>query len=220
MSAIEAWELVTRIAGFTILAAAWIAAVQGAAAGHLRPPGRSIGLARRFGAHAVYLLGAIPYFAICALLWRALPIDLAAAARVACLLAGSILGAAGAVLYLGGRHALGSMYNVSSSLGSELYADHRLVESGPYALVRHPMYVGLMLAAAGGLLVYRTWTLVFMTVTLVGAVVKAHREELLLAAEFGESWKAYADRVSAWIPSLRQRPTKEVVDDRIIASGT
>ncbi len=211
---IDRVELAVRIAGFALVAVAWVTAAAGAAAAGRRSAGRTSGLARRVPAHIVYLLGAIPYFAICALLWRPLPFGVDGFARIACLVLGAMLGAAGAAMYLGGRRTLGTMYNVSSSLGSELWADHRLVTTGLYAHVRHPMYVGLFLAAAGGLFVYRTWTLVFMALTLAGTVVKARHEERLLAAEFADRWDAYARRVPAWIPRLNPHRVEEVANDR------
>jgi protein-S-isoprenylcysteine O-methyltransferase Ste14 len=92
------------------------------------------------------------------------------------------------------------MFGVSSSLTAELYEGHRLVDDGPYAFVRHPMYLGVMLAAFGALLIFRTWTMVFYTLTSLGLIVRARREEDLLAAEFGEQWTSYKDRVPGWIP--------------------
>lgn len=218
MNALEISELLVRSAGVALVGVAWVAAAAGASEVSTRRTGRTSGLATRMPGPSVYLLGAIPYFAVCIVLWRPLPIDLTQSGRVICVVAGGLLGAAGAALYLGGRRALGSMYNVSSSLGSELYADHELVTNGPYAYVRHPMYLGLMLAATGGLLVYRTWTLGFMAAALVGAAIKAGGEERLLAAEFGPDWFTYAERVPAWIPHMRH-PRKEVLDDRLTTSG-
>lgn len=210
------WETWVRAAGLVVLAAAWMGAAVGARSGALRRAGRAAGMARRLRAHLVYALGAVPYFAVCALLWRRLPVSPPVAARVVLLVAGSLLGAAGGALYLLGRRELGRMYNVSSSLGCELYAEHTLVTSGPYARCRHPMYAGLFLAALGGLMVYRTWTLVFMILTLPGAVLKARREEQLLDAEFGRDWERYADAVPGWIPHSRIR--KEVNHGRQTAA--
>jgi protein-S-isoprenylcysteine O-methyltransferase Ste14 len=96
------------------------------------------------------------------------------------------------------------MYRTASGLGVQLHAEHRLITFGPFALVRHPLYLGLQLAALGGFLLYWTWTLVFVTVSFLGLVIRARREEQALAAEFGEGWDAYCQRVPAWIPRLRR----------------
>lgn len=201
-----------RIAGFAVLAGCWVSAAAGAMQGAGAPTGRAGRLARRWRAHTVYLVGAVPYFAICGLLWRPLPVSLSAGGRVAALTAGAALGASGGALYLWGRLTLGDMYNVASSLGVELYRHHRLVTAGPYRRLRHPMYAGLFLGALGGLLVYRTWALVFMLATLPGAVVKARLEERLLAEQMGEEWSAYARLVPAWFPRPTLRLSRETTE--------
>jgi protein-S-isoprenylcysteine O-methyltransferase Ste14 len=195
-----AFETAVRVAGFVVLGACWITAAAGAMRGAGVPAGPAARLAGRLRAHTVYLMGAVPYFAVCGLLWRPLPVSLPTTWRVAALATGALLGAAGGGLYLWGRLSLGDMYNVASSLGVELYRDHRLVTNGPYRCLRHPMYAGLFLGGLGGLLVYRTWALVFVLATLPGAVVKARLEDRLLAEELGTQWDAYARRVPAWIP--------------------
>ena len=108
-------------------------------------------------------------------------------------------------MVLWGRLTLAEMYNVSSSAGVQLYADHRLITHGPFAIVRHPIYLGILLTSTGGLLVYRTWTLLFTTVSFLGLVVRARREEQALAAEFGEEWEVYCRRVPGWAPRILRR---------------
>jgi protein-S-isoprenylcysteine O-methyltransferase Ste14 len=168
-----------------------------------RSTGRSVGRPyRAMPWPAVAVLGA----AYCALLvwaWRPLPVRLPAAGRWAALVLGAAFYWAGLGLVLWGRVALGAMYGVSSAAGAELYAGHRLVTTGPFRFVRHPMYVGAVVWAAGALLLFRTWALVLVCAHLPVFCVRAGREEAALAAEFGEAWRAYARRVPAGIPVVR-----------------
>lgn len=64
------------------------------------------------------------------------------------------------------------------------------------------MYLGLFLAAFGGLLLYRVWTFVFVILTFLGLPARAHREEQAMIAEFGPAWQAYRRQVPAWLPHL------------------
>jgi len=153
----------------------------------------------------VYLLIGVFYFGFCLVIWRPLPLALSLPARIAALVLGTLLYFPGLALVLWGRLALGRLYDVSSGFGAQLYANHRLVTHGPFAFVRHPMYLGLLVAALGGLLIYRVWTLVFLVVNFLGLVFRARREEQILAIEFGEQWEAYCQRVPGWIPRLWRR---------------
>ncbi len=166
-----------------------------------RPRGRTTGAAPRILRLSTYILIGVPYFAACLLLWRPLRLALTAPARLAALVLGVLLYFPGMVLALWGRLTLGEMYNVSSGFGAQLYADQRLVTRGPYAFVRHPMYLGLLLASLGGLLLYRTWTLLFLlSNALMVLLFRGRREEQALAAEFGEQWLEYCRRVPFLIP--------------------
>jgi protein-S-isoprenylcysteine O-methyltransferase Ste14 len=73
-----------------------------------------------------------------------------------------------------------------------LKENHRIVESGPYGLVRHPIYTGLLLAA------WATAALHSRAVSFLGAglltlafYLKASSEERLLTAELGPPYAAY-----------------------------
>jgi len=178
------------------------AALLGIARGLSRPQGRVMGLARHVLRPAAYLLIGAGFFGFCILLWRPLPVSLSAPVRLVTLALGALLYFPGLVLYLWAWQTLGEMYDVSSSVGAQLYADHRLITHGPFALMRHPMYLGLIFAAAGGLLIYRTWTFVFVSISFLGLVLRARREEQALAAEFGLAWQTYCQQVPGWIPRL------------------
>ncbi len=201
-------EQVVRVAGAVAAGTAWTVAGWRAALEARRPVGRGTGLARQVGAALTYLVGAVPYATVCLLLWRPLPPIGSPALRAVALVAGAVLGFSGFGLYLWAMRRLGGMYNVSSSLGSQLYAGHRLVDDGPYAHVRHPMYVAQVLAVLGALLVYRTWATVFMLVMLPAPVLKARNEERLLAAELGAPYRTYRAQVPAWLPARVPRPRR------------
>ncbi len=168
--------------------------------GFRRPKGRTSRLDLGALQLPLYLSSGFGFLALCRALWRPLPLKLSPAARLFSAALGSLLYFSGLGLVLWGRFALGRMYYVSTALRAELFANHRLVTHGPFAYVRHPIYLGAMIAWGGGLLIYRTWTLVLMLLIIPELLVRARREERLLAAEFGERWEAYARQVPAWVP--------------------
>ena len=198
-------ERVLHWAGAAALAAFLASVFVGMARALRRPRGRATGLADKTLRGPVYLLIGIPFFAVAILLWRPLPLALSPALQALALALGALLYFPGLGLALWGRLALGEMYNVSMSVGVQLHAGHRLITAGPFALVRHPIYVGIIGAAWGSLLLYRTWTCVFAAFVFLGLIVRARREEQALAAEFGPEWDVYSRRVPGWFPRLRQR---------------
>ena len=105
-----------------------------------------------------YLASSALFFGICCFGWIPLPWTVSPQTRAWMLVAGSLLYFPGMCLTLWGRLALGKNYFVSTGFGAQLFAGHQLVTSGPFAVVRHPMYTGIFLAALGVLLVYSTWT--------------------------------------------------------------
>jgi protein-S-isoprenylcysteine O-methyltransferase Ste14 len=139
------------------------------------------------------------------LLWRPIRPSLPERVRLFCLALGSLLYFPGVGLMLWGRITLGKMHNVSSAAGAQLYANHRLITAGPFGLIRHPMYVGGIMAEAGGLLLYRTWATALITLNALSLPLRARREEELLAARFGTEWEEYTRDVPAWIPRIGRR---------------
>ncbi|HRQ38078.1 MAG TPA: isoprenylcysteine carboxylmethyltransferase family protein [Chloroflexota bacterium] len=171
--------------------------------GMRRPSGRKTGREPHlFRTPAFYLFTVLGYFGLCYRLWRPLPLALSRPVRALAVVFGSLLYFPGLVLLMWGRLTLGPMYNVSSSLGVQLYADHRLITHGPFAYVRHPMYLGLWFVGVGGLLLYRTWTFVFLLLQLPAMFARAWREEQALAAEFGSQWQIYCQQTPAWLPHV------------------
>ncbi len=97
------------------------------------------------------------------------------------------------------------MFGISSGFGATLYQDHKLIRIGPYRYVRHPMYLAVILAAFGALLIFRTWAMVLFSVLSLGVILRARREERLLGEEFGEEWEAYCQEVNGWIPTIPKK---------------
>jgi len=169
--------------------------------GTRRPSGRTSGRAAGWLRSALfYFLATTAFLAFSIIFWKPLPLDLPAWARLVLLVLGSLLYFPGVAFLLWARLVLGKMYFVSTSFGAQLYADHRLVTSGPFAIVRNPMYLGLVVAAFGSLLLYHTWTTLAYAFFAPFVLRRARREELALAAEFGEQWQAYCHRVPAFLP--------------------
>jgi protein-S-isoprenylcysteine O-methyltransferase Ste14 len=81
---------------------------------------------------------------------------------------------------------------------------HHVVDSGPYAIVRHPIYTGLLLAIIATVLLRVTIiTLTGSALIAAGIYVKARVEEEFLRQQLGESYDAYARRVPMLLPLLR-----------------
>ncbi len=87
--------------------------------------------------------------------------------------------------------------------GVERMAEHRVVQSGPYALVRHPIYTGLIAAILGTAVIRATpWALAGVVLFAIGFAWKAKVEERFLEAELG-GYEAYRARVPMIVPFLR-----------------
>ena len=170
---------------------------------HIR--GRESGAASRLLRWPVMLVQTIIFVAIGIVLWRPLPIIFSMRLYIIILVFGSLLYFPGIALYLWGYGTLGRMFGISSGFGVSLYQDHCLIRSGPYRYVRHPMYLAVILAAFGALLIFHTWAMVLFAPLSLGVIVRAWREERLLAEEFGEEWQAYKQETNGWTPGLRKR---------------
>ena len=79
--------------------------------------------------------------------------------------------------------------------------DHELIRSGPYALVRHPIYTGLLLALIGSALMLGNWRALIGFALIVGALLRKLRiEERFMAQQFGEAYARYRAQVAMLVP--------------------
>jgi len=105
----------------------------------------------------------------------------------------------GAALAIWARYCIGQFWSARVALKE----GHQLIRSGPYAVVRHPIYTGLFLAAAGTALVVGEWRGVLAVALLLAAHCrKARREEALLTGEFGAQYRHYRRRTGFLFPRL------------------
>ena len=85
-----------------------------------------------------------------------------------------------------------------------LKPDHSVVDTGPYGLVRHPIYTGLLEAMLVSAIASATpLAIVGFAVFCVGIWLKARMEERLLGVELGpDAYAAYRRRVPMFVPGL------------------
>lgn len=134
------------------------------------------------------------------LLWIPFPLSMPSNVETILQLIGLGLFLVGWGLVLWARWTLGAMYGVSTSFAAPLQAHHRLIQNGPYAFVRHPMYLGYWLLLVGVTLFFRTWTPFVFLMICLPLYRRAQREEKALAEKFADEWQAYAARVSMFVP--------------------
>jgi len=96
---------------------------------------------------------------------------------------------------------LGRQFRVTAGL----YDDHELVRSGPYAIIRHPIYAALLGMLVVTFLLLTPWQIapVCLAVFIAGTEVRVRAEDGLLASRFGNEFRAYQHRVPAYIPFVR-----------------
>ena len=113
-----------------------------------------------------------------------------------------LLFAAASVLAWTSTHALGRHWRLDAGLN----ANHILVQSGPYRVVRHPIYTSMFCMLLGtGLALATPLRLLLPALLLlaIGTEIRVRTEERLLAAQFGGEFWDYQRRVPAYIPFLK-----------------
>ena len=96
--------------------------------------------------------------------------------------------------------ALGKMW--SHSL--DLREDHKLVTSGIYEKVRHPMYTAFWVWAIGAAFLLPNWVAGFSGLIGFGTLffLRVGQEEEMMKAEFGEEYEAYMKRTKKVFPNI------------------
>ncbi|HEY1763348.1 MAG TPA: isoprenylcysteine carboxylmethyltransferase family protein [Opitutaceae bacterium] len=128
-------------------------------------------------------------------LWRGRP-----PAHLWVSIAGVALGATAFLLRASSRKALGRMWSVHV----EIRDRHVLVETGPFARIRHPIYLAAILEVMAAAVVLGTWICGAVALAAIAIVVAARIrvEESAMAAKFGDAWHQYRLRTGLLWPKL------------------
>jgi len=79
--------------------------------------------------------------------------------------------------------------------------NHRLIRSGPYRLVRNPIYTGFLMAVLGTAIMMVELRAILALVLMLAAVLyKTHQEEKLLGGQFPREYMEYKRKVKSLIP--------------------
>jgi protein-S-isoprenylcysteine O-methyltransferase Ste14 len=113
---------------------------------------------------------------------------------------GSLLAVAGAALVLRSRAELGPAW----SFVPKADPGTGLVTTGPYRLVRHPIYLGLALLVMGEALAFASWPALIIVLSAIVPTFawRARVEEELLERTFREPYALYRRRTKMIIPYL------------------
>ena len=103
-------------------------------------------------------------------------------------------------LFVASSTALGKNW----SFEARMREDHQLVRTGPYARVRHPIYLGMLLFLLGLAVAMGHWLqlIVGLPVFLIGTAIRTRAEDRLLEEQFGDEFRAYAAHTPAVVPGL------------------
>jgi len=115
--------------------------------------------------------------------------------------AGIVVALAGSLFSAWAMWSLGRGYGV----GTDVFEGHTLKTQGAYAVVRHPMYLGIVDYHVGASLALESLALLLATALFVlpYTAVRIAAEERVLRAAFGERYAAYARRVPRLVPLPR-----------------
>jgi protein-S-isoprenylcysteine O-methyltransferase Ste14 len=112
--------------------------------------------------------------------------------------AAAVLGPGGVWFMTAAENALGRQF----AYQARLVEGHKLVTSGPYAIVRHPIYISFFAVILATALTFSNWFVLppFFLLYWAGAAIRIRSEERLLREAFGGEYERYARRVPAVIP--------------------
>ncbi|MGD1003041.1 MAG: isoprenylcysteine carboxylmethyltransferase family protein [Minisyncoccia bacterium] len=114
---------------------------------------------------------------------------------------GPTLGWVGALLtVVGVAFAIWARYDLGRDWGIHPKEDHKLVMSGAYAYVRHPIYAGAILALFGSALTGSIVAVVLFIISIIFCLRRIHKEERAMLDLFPEQYPSYQARTKRLMP--------------------
>ncbi len=181
---------------FIVIWVAFFVYWQAAAAG-AKPTERLESAVSRITRTGVFLIAMVLFFLpripIPWLYWHFLPAGLPA------FYSGAVITVAGLLFSVWARVHIGANWSRAVTIKQ----NHELITSGPYALVRHPIYTGLLTAILGSAIALTQLRgLVAFALFFLSIWYKLRLEEKWMRTRFGETYVSYSRRVAALVPFL------------------
>jgi protein-S-isoprenylcysteine O-methyltransferase Ste14 len=109
---------------------------------------------------------------------------------------------AAALVAMGVGFAIWARFNLGRNWSSSpaMKENHELVTSGPYALVRHPIYAGVMLALFGSALIGSMFSIGMFIVLSTVFALRLDAEERIMLELFPNAYPAYQKRTKRLVP--------------------
>jgi protein-S-isoprenylcysteine O-methyltransferase Ste14 len=110
---------------------------------------------------------------------------------------GNVLCVLGLFLALWARVTLGRNWSASVTFKK----DHELIRTGPYALMRHPIYTAVLLMIIGTMIfIGRIEGIILIAVAIAGFWIKLRAEERLMTTHFPTEYPVYKSQTKALVP--------------------
>ncbi len=112
---------------------------------------------------------------------------------------GAAVTVAGLLFAVWAREHLGKNWSRSVTIKQ----DHELITSGPYAVVRHPIYTGSLAGFLGmAIAISQLRGVIALVLIFLVFWIKLRMEEQWMLSQFGETYAAYAHQTAALVPYL------------------